>query len=202
MKKTDETGDFQPWCLVSKTKVCCSKTALVRHQESNAHKEATKRGAPLERANKKIDSMLGSSDKVDKARMESKTASFIADKNSPISASEDVTLLLRSLFPNDKTLIRVSMGNQKTTNVIRQVLGFQFLREGCQQLQEGKFSLIIDDTIDCSAQCQLTLLGTYFDDEECKMNNVIIDVIEIPDGKAITITDCLVKKSSRAAHSI
>ena len=113
MKKTDETGDFQPWCLVCKIKVCCSKTALVRHQESNTHKEAMKRGATLERTNKKIDSMLGPSDK-DKARMEIKIASFIAEKNLPISISEDLMLLLRSLFPNDKTFSRVSMGKQKT----------------------------------------------------------------------------------------
>ena len=78
--------------------------------------------------------------------MEIKIASFIAEKNLPISISEDVMLLLRSLFPNDKTLSRVSMGNQKTTNVIRQVLRFQFLRECCQKLQEHKFSLIIDAT--------------------------------------------------------
>ena len=40
MKKTDEAGDFQPWCPVYKMRVCCSKTALVRHQESHSHKKA------------------------------------------------------------------------------------------------------------------------------------------------------------------
>ena len=192
MKKTDETGDFQPWCLVCKIKVCCSKTALVRHQESNTYKEAIRRGATLERTSKKIDPMLGPSNN-DKARMEIKIASFIAEKNLPISLSEDLMLLLRSLLPNDKTLCRVSMGKQKTTNVIRQVLGFQFLREGCLKLQERKFSLIIDETTDRSTQSQLALLGTYFDDEEYKMNIILIDMIEIPDGRAITITDCLVR---------
>ena len=114
------------------------KPALFRHQESNTHKEAMRRGATLERTNKKIDSMLGPSDK-DKARMEIKISSFIAEKNLPISLSEDPMLLLRSLFPNDKTLSRVSMGKQQTTNVIRQVRGFQFLREGCLKLQDRKF---------------------------------------------------------------
>ena len=125
--------------------------------------------------------------------MEIKTASFIAEKNFPISVFEDMMLLLRSFFPNDKTLKKVSMGKQKTTNVIRQVLGFQFLREGCQKLSKRKISLIIDETTDRSTQCQLALLGTYFDDEDYKMKYVLMHVIEIPDEKAITITDFLIK---------
>ena len=175
-----------------KIKVGCSKTALVRHQQGNTHKEATTRTATLEKTNKKIDSILGPSDK-DKARMEIKIASFIAEKNLPLSISEDLMALLKSLFPNDKTLSRVSLGKQKTTNVIRQVLGFQFLRDGCQKLRENKFSVIIDETTDRSTQSQLAILGTYFDAEEYKMNIVLIDMIAIPDGKAITITDYLVK---------
>lgn len=88
-----------------------------------------KRGATLERTNKIDDSMLGPSYK--DIGMEIKIAGFIAEKNLPISVSEDLILLFRSLFPNNKTLSRVSMEKQKTTDVIRQVLGFQFSREGC-----------------------------------------------------------------------
>ena len=71
MEKSDETADFQPCCRVCKMKVCCYKAAT----------------------NENIDFMLGPSEK-DKARMEIKIASFIAEKNLPISISEDLMVLI------------------------------------------------------------------------------------------------------------
>ena len=76
----------QPWCKVSKMKVCCSKKALAIYQDS-AHKEVMARSAILETTNKKIDSMPGQSDK-EAARMELQITNFIAEKNLPINISQ------------------------------------------------------------------------------------------------------------------
>ena len=62
----------------------------------------------------------------------------------------------------------------KTTNLIHQVLGFQFLREGCQNLQGNTISLITDEKkINFS---QLAILGTYFATESYQMHSILIDM--------------------------
>ena len=53
--------------------------------------------------------------------------------------------------------------------------------------------MIIDETTDHSTQSPLTILGTYCDVEKYKMNSTLIDMIKIPDCRANTITDNLVK---------
>ena len=58
--------------------------------------------------------------------------------------------LIRSLFPNDAALSPVKLGKQKTTNIIRQVLGFDYLKEMVSLLRSRKFGIIIDEAEDKS----------------------------------------------------
>ena len=82
--------------------------------------------------------------------MEIKLCAFIAEHNLPISLSDDFIALLKSIFPLNNTLKNVTLGKQKATNVIRQVIGFDYLQEAVSALRERKFSLIIDETTDMS----------------------------------------------------
>ena len=84
------------------------------------------------------------------------------------------------------------------------------MQGGIEQLQQNKFSTIIDESTDKSTTSQLALLGTYFNKNmfkmtfifisdprrECYMGlSTFIDLIELPNGKAETmygkIKDCL-----------
>ena len=62
------------------------------------------------------------------ARIEIKLCAFIAENNLPISWSEDLVALVKSLFPSEVSLQNVKLGKQKATNVIRQVLGFYSIK--------------------------------------------------------------------------
>ena len=66
-------------------------------------------------------------------------------------------------------------------------------------LQANKFSLMIDETTDLSAQSQLAILGVFFGMETFKMINVLVDLIKIPDGKSQTTTDHVIA-SNREKH--
>ena len=121
------------------------------------------------------------------AKVEIKFCSFIAEHNLPISLCEDLVALLRNLFPSDAALKNVTLGKQKATNTIRQVLGFYYMMEGIDNLQSHKFSLIVDETTDRSTVSQLAILGSYFDAERLNMKFVFIDIVKMPDGKADTI---------------
>lgn len=123
--------------------------------------------------------LVSSSDDV--AKMEIKICSFLAENNLPISLCEDTLSFLRSLFPRDDVLRKVTLGKQKATNTVRQVLGFHL------ELLQKKFSLIIDETTDKSTTSQLALVGMYFDEEEYKVVPVFIGLVELSDGKVITM---------------
>ncbi len=97
--------------------------------------------------------------------MEVKWCAFIAEHNLPLSLSEDIVEFLRSLFPNDAALRNVRLGKQKATNVIRQVLGFDYLKEMVLLLRSHFFSVIIDEATDQSTKKQLAIVATFFDME-------------------------------------
>ena len=121
----------------------------------------------------------------DEARsMEIKLCAFIVEHNLPISISDHFVELLCSFFPNENTLKNVRLGKQKATNVIRQVIGFDYLHEAISALQSRKFSLIIDETTDMSTVKQLAVLATYFDRQSFETKCLLLDMAEIVDGTA------------------
>ena len=114
------------------------------------------------------------------------------EKNLPISMADDMIRFMKSLFPNNDVLQHVSLGKQKSTNLIRQVLGFLCAIESIRKLKDTKFSLLIDETTDCSTTSQLAILATVFCEDSFKLENVLIDLLTLENGKAITIFQAVV----------
>lgn len=112
----------------------------------------------LSKSQPKIGTLLGAPQN-SVAKLEIKPCSFIVEHNLPIHLSEDLLALLSSLFPSGKTVQKATLGKQKATNVIRQVLGFNSLKESIVELKSRKFSLIIDETTDRSLKNQLPILN-------------------------------------------
>ena len=81
---------------------------------------------------------------------------------------DDLVPPLRDLFSSDQALSQVTLGKQKATNVVCQVLGFYSSQECVAKLKANKFSLIVDETTDNSTTSQLAVLGVYFDEKDFK----------------------------------
>ena len=73
--------------------------------------------------------------------IEVKLCAFFAEHNLSLSLSENMVTLIRSLCPNDAALSSVKLGKQKTTNIIRQVLGFDYLRKWCHYYDQENLAL-------------------------------------------------------------
>ncbi|CAB4007568.1 E3 SUMO- ligase KIAA1586-like [Paramuricea clavata] len=119
--------------------------------------------------------------------MEIKLCAFITQHNLPLSITEDIVELLRSLFPNDAALSYLKLGKQKATNIVRQVLGFDYLKEMVALLRSRKFSVIIDEATDKSVKKQLVIIATFFDIEKFEVQYWLADMIETEDGSATGI---------------
>ena len=177
-----------PYCKLCDCKLSCAKTALRRHVENKKHNE-------ISRIKRQVTSplslLLGSRERA--ARMEIKLCHFIVEKNLPLSIVDDLLPVLRDLFPSDETLRQVTLGKQKATNIIRQVLGFHSIELCVSKLRTNKFSLIIDETTDRSTTSQLAILGIFFDEHNFRLETVMIDLIPLPNGAAATIYESLIK---------
>ena len=108
--------------------------------------------------------------------MEVKLCAFVAQHNLPLSLSQDMVELLRSLFPNDAVLRNVKLGKQKATNIVR--LGFDYLKELVSLLRCRFFNVIIDE----STKKQLAIVATFFDMEKFEMQYWLVDMLETEDG--------------------
>ncbi|XP_028396907.1 uncharacterized protein LOC114520771 [Dendronephthya gigantea] len=92
--------------------------------------------------------------------------------------------LLSSMFPNDASLKKVKLGKQKATNILRQVLGFDYLQDMVTLLQSKMFSIIIDEATDKSAKKQLAIIAVFFDLEKFELQYWLVDLVETADGTA------------------
>ena len=131
--------------------------------------------------------------------MEIKLCAFLAEHDLAISLSDHLVELLRSLFPREDIVRALTLGKQKATNVIRQVLGFDYLYKVVSALQSELFSVIVDETTDLSTAKQLAILATYFDMESFEPKYHLVDMVEVEDGTALGIYAAL-KSSFSELH--
>ena len=187
VKKMGADNKTTAFCKICDKAVTCSKTGLKRHMASNSHQK-NMRAVP----SCPISSVLRKADTQEEtAVMEIKLCSFIAEHYLPLSISDDLLTFLRSLFPKNNVLKNVKLGKQKATNVVRQVIGFDYLNEAVTALRSRKFSFIIDETTDKSTSKQLAILTTYFDMESFQLKKYLLDMIEVDDGSAKGIYSAL-----------
>jgi hypothetical protein len=116
--------------------------------------------------------------------MEVKICAFIAEHNLPLSISDSIVTFLCSMFPNDDPLKKVKLGKQKATNVIRQVLGFDYLQDMVTLLRSNVFSIIIGEATDKSTQKQLAIVAVLFNVEKFELEYWLVAMVETEDGSA------------------
>ena len=185
-KKVGSDGKSKPWCKTCDKDLNCSKTGLNRHLKSKSHEK-----------NQASTSFTGNVDDIwkrvasnnnDRAKsMEIKICAFLAEHNLPISLSDGLVQFLQSLFPRDDVIKTVTLGKQKASNVIRQVLGFNYLHQAASTLRSEKFSFIIDEATDLSTSKQLAILATYFDMDAFETKHYLVEMVEVEAGTAEAI---------------
>ena len=167
---------MKPYCKLCEKVLICSKTGIKRHEVSKKHQEKLKTTTTTTTPLRQMVNQVTTADAT--TTMEVKLCAFIAQHNLPLSLSQDMAELLRSLFPNDTALRNVKLGKQKATNIVRQVLGFFYLKELVSLLRCRFFSVIIDQATDQSTKKQLAIVATFFDMEKFEMQYWLVDMLE------------------------
>lgn len=122
----------QPFCKTCNRFVTCTKTGLKRHLVSKSHQ--TKYATSTASCSTITSLFNRATNRDETSSMEIKLCAFIAEHNLPLSLADDLVKFIRSLFPLNQTLRNVMLGKQKATNVVRQVLGFDYLHQRCDPI--------------------------------------------------------------------
>ncbi|XP_028407537.1 uncharacterized protein LOC114530155 [Dendronephthya gigantea] len=170
------------YCKLCEQMLTCSKTGIKRHASSKKHQSKEKLTSTTMSLGHMVNQIRNENDIA--TSMEVKICAFIVEHNLPLSISESMVRLLSSMFPNDASLKKVKLGKQKATNILRQVLGFDYLQDMVTLLQSKMFSIIIDKAIDKSAKKQLAIIAVFFDLEKFELQYWLVDLIETADGTA------------------
>ncbi|XP_076032994.1 uncharacterized protein LOC143020457 [Oratosquilla oratoria] len=128
---------------------------------------------------------------------------FISKHNLPFSMCEDIMALNKMMFPDSKIAAHMALKRTKCTS-LSHVLGNYVASQLGQKLQTNKFSIIIDETTDCSTNKACAILVKFYDSVQHKITTALLDLVNIYDsqgsasGEALfnIIMDCL------KAHSI
>ena len=158
-----------------------TKTGIQQHMESEKHRRKTESA----KGSQTISTLFKCNSFDDERKViEVKLCAFIAEHNLPITLVESFVELLKNLCPDDKALALVKLGKQKATNIIWQVLGFDYIREATRLLCLQKFSTIIDKTTDVSTRKQLAIMTCYFDTKCFQSKQILLDMVEVEDSTA------------------
>jgi hypothetical protein len=182
-KKVGSDGKFKPWCKTCDKEPNCSKTGLNCHLKSKSHEKnqaSTSFTSNMDDIWKRVACTNNNRAK----SMEIKTCAFLAEHNLPISFSDGLVQFLQSLSPCDDVMKTVTLGKQKASNVIRQVLGFDYLHQAVSTSRSEKFSFIIDEATNLSTSKQLAILVTYFDMDAFESKQYLVDMVVVEAGTA------------------
>ena len=108
---------------------------------------------------------------------------FLAEHNLPLRLADSMIPLLRKLFPKDQALAWVTLGNQKTKNILRHIF-FLVTQPVSWVAQSYFFSVIIDKTTDCTFDKQLAVRVLFFSEKDLKLHVEVLDMVKWSDRSA------------------
>lgn len=177
--KAPAPGKSKPTCTVCSTPLHCAMISIERHAKSAAHIRLWK----ASQSQSSVDKCFQKQQQPNAYKMltESRIATFLAEKNLPLSLSKSLVDLIKATCPANTmekdVLHQLKMSATKCTNIIRQRLGFSFSKELIDRLKVTKFSIIPDETTDVSSDKQLAVCVVYFDYEKYESVTSFFDMV-------------------------
>ncbi|XP_050686987.1 zinc finger protein 862-like [Eriocheir sinensis] len=198
--------DYMPWlrkldnnkaqCSVCKTFLQSKKSVIDLHAKGDKHKRLMK-----EKNDPKVIPMTSfvkakkENDDEIINRAEIKLAAWAAEHEISFRAMDHLPAVLASSFSDSKTASKVKLKRTKTASVIYNVIGQRFLEKMKSELNDEsdmgqtKFSMIMDESTDLTAEKQLAIVVKYF----CKtvLCTRLLALVPVAEGDAKTLFSAL-----------
>ena len=138
---------------------------LEAHLGTKKHKSSTSAISH----NQKIDQLVFTDHQRKVISAELKFCYFLAKNNHAFSAADEFNSMVASLFPDSKIANKYACGRTKATTLIRTVLAPQINKEFLSNCSDRPYSVLLDETTDCSTQKQLAVLIRFVDDRSAAL---------------------------------
>lgn len=167
---------------------------LKRHENSDLHKKNFRAARSTPSINKVFQhkNMKKSLEK-DVKIAEIKLCCYICDQNLPLLLMDTLPDLTRQIFPDSDIAKKVTMKRDKATKIITGVLGPVFRADTIKELKNSRFSLIIDETTDVSTKKSLAIIGRFWSEDENKILDRFIDLVEVENANADALFNIIKK---------
>ncbi|KAK4320475.1 hypothetical protein Pmani_008641 [Petrolisthes manimaculis] len=175
-------------CKYCKCVVRAHHNDLLDHAKTQKHIRATSLCESLPVGQQKIDSLFKSTgskvqDVISTKVAELKLTTHLAI-HSPLSLADHLVCLCESAFPDSATASRVKMGATKCTALVTRVLGPTFSEKLIYDMKNSKFSILVDESTDCSNMKHLCIVVRYFSEIQQCIITQYLGLIRIEDASA------------------
>ncbi|XP_037786399.1 uncharacterized protein LOC119582249 [Penaeus monodon] len=122
---------------------------------------------------------------------EIKLAAFVAEYNLPMSIMTHLTQLIKSVCSDSEIAKYIACSRNKTTAILKKVIGEASKEELVSNLKTQKFSIIVDESTDKGCTKHLCLLARLI--QGGKANDVFLGLVPVQERSAQSLYDSVVK---------
>ncbi|EFA13075.1 Zinc finger protein 862-like Protein [Tribolium castaneum] len=130
---------------------------------------------------------------------ELKIEMFIVEHNLPFSLVDHLSELFNSICPDCKICKKLAFKRKKATQLCTSVIGSTCQRDLVNDLRNGHFSLILDETTDISTSKSLAVIARTV--KKAKISDRFLDLIKVESATAKSLFEAL-KISVFEGHNI
>jgi hypothetical protein len=164
------------FCKVCKTNLRAHKADLIKHTKSNVHKKQIKSLNPVRHGQSTLKShvvvQVGNREK----ERDLKLAVYIA-MHSAIRSIDHLSELINDINSGNNSFTDLKLHRTKCSSLLKYVIAPSLLTELTLKLKTTPYSLIVDESTDCSINKYLCLCVKYFDSDINQITTTFLGLI-------------------------
>lgn len=115
---------------------------------------------------------------------EIRLAAFFAEHNLSIQIAQFLLTLMKSILPDSEILKKMTLGRNKCTKIMTNVLGRCEKEKIIDNIRVDKFSIFVNESTDASNNKWLTFLVKYIDAETSQTRCELLELIKVKNKEA------------------
>lgn len=190
-----KANDFKDWirevpgdsskayCCICKAGLTAKYSDLISHSKTKKHVNAS--GTPVTCISKFIVQKYDGT-----SRLEGNVALYLAC-HAAIVNCDHLTDMLKSTVDDSKVTSKLKMHRTKCSEIIKNVLGPHFENDLVEDIGDGKYSLLLDESNDISVHKMLGIVVIHFSINAKKVVSTFLNLVELEACDAESIVNAL-----------
>lgn len=166
-------------CIACNCTLVCGKSELSKHSNGKKHLQKVK----LVRKNANVTDFFRPISTRDEDRQvqdfELRLSAFFAEHNVAFQIVDHLVPLLKEIIPDSKIIQKVTLGRQKCTNIVKNVLASSVTEDLINILKVNKFLILIDESTNIGLNKTMCVLVRYVNPQNGEVNTKLLDLVEL-----------------------